>query len=51
LAEESYDVIVVGAGLGGSTCAALLAKRRLNVLLLDKNARAGGKAKAFFVRR
>lgn len=47
MAKESYDVIVVGAGFGGSTCAALLAKRGLKVLLLDKNARAGGKAMAF----
>ncbi len=42
--SDSYDVIVVGAGFGGSSCAALLAKRGLKVLLLDKNAKAGGKA-------
>jgi prolycopene isomerase len=46
MSQESYDVIVVGAGFGGSTCAALLAKWGLKVLLLDKNARAGGKAMA-----
>lgn len=40
----AYDVIVVGAGFGGSTCAALLAKQGLNVLLLEKNSLAGGKA-------
>lgn len=44
MARESYDVIVVGAGFGGSACAALLAKRGLRVLLLEKNAKAGGKA-------
>jgi len=44
LAKKSkYDVIVVGAGPGGITCAALLAKRGLNVLVLDKNERVGGK--------
>ncbi len=44
MAKANYDVIVIGAGMGGSPCAALLAKRGLNVLLLEKNARAGGKA-------
>ena len=39
-----YDAIVVGAGFGGSSCAGLLAKRGLEVLLVEKNARAGGKA-------
>ncbi|MBW2274527.1 MAG: NAD(P)/FAD-dependent oxidoreductase [Deltaproteobacteria bacterium] len=44
MAEKTYDVIVVGAGFGGSSCAGLLAKRGLKVLLIDKNAAAGGKA-------
>ncbi len=44
MAKANYDVIVVGAGFGGAPCAALLAKRGLHVLLLDKNARPGGKA-------
>ena len=38
-----YDVIVVGAGPGGATCGALLAKWGLKTLLLDKNERVGGK--------
>ncbi len=41
---DRYDVIVVGAGPGGVTCAALLAKWGLKTLLLDKNSRIGGKA-------
>jgi len=41
---ERYDAIVVGAGLGGATCGALLARRGLRVLVLDKNSRPGGKA-------
>jgi prolycopene isomerase len=40
---RKYDAIVVGAGPGGTTCAALLPKRGLLVLLLDKNRRVGGK--------
>lgn len=44
MADETYDVIVIGAGFGGSACAGLLAHRGLRVLLLEKNARAGGKA-------
>ncbi|MBW2291624.1 MAG: NAD(P)/FAD-dependent oxidoreductase [Deltaproteobacteria bacterium] len=42
--SEEYDVIVVGAGIGGATCAALLAKGGARTLLVDKNARPGGKA-------
>jgi len=44
MAKNTYDAIVVGAGFGGSACAGLLAKRGLEVLLVEKNARAGGKA-------
>ncbi len=42
--KESYDVIVIGAGFGGCSTAALLAKRGLKVLLVEKNVNAGGKA-------
>ena len=41
---EQYDAIVIGAGVGGATCAALLARRGLRVLVLDKNSVPGGKA-------
>ena len=41
---EDYDVIVLGAGIGGCTCAALLARRGIRTLLLDQNASPGGKA-------
>jgi prolycopene isomerase len=44
MAGESYDVIVIGAGFGGSACAGLLAKEGLRVLLVEKNKTAGGKA-------
>ena len=41
--NDTYDAIIVGAGPGGSAIAALLAKAGLRVLLVDKNAQAGGK--------
>jgi len=41
---EEHDVIVIGAGPGGATIAALLAEAGLKVLLAEKNDRAGGKA-------
>ena len=44
MANETFDVIVIGAGFGGSSCAGLLAKKGLNVLLVEKNKVAGGKA-------
>ncbi|MGH9944928.1 MAG: FAD-dependent monooxygenase, partial [Pyrinomonadaceae bacterium] len=33
---ETYDVVVIGAGLGGLQCARLLAERGLGVLLVDR---------------
>ncbi|MBI5504766.1 MAG: NAD(P)/FAD-dependent oxidoreductase [Deltaproteobacteria bacterium] len=42
--EEKYEVIVIGAGIGGATCAALLARRGVKTLLVDKNSIPGGKA-------
>jgi prolycopene isomerase len=35
-------VVVIGAGIGGTACAALLAKAGLGVVLVDKNPRVGG---------
>lgn len=40
---ESYDVIVIGAGYGGASVAALLAHAGKRVALLEKTALAGGK--------
>jgi phytoene dehydrogenase-like protein len=45
-----YDVIVVGAGLGGLTSAALLARKGLKTLVLEKNSRLGGKQVGMSVR-
>ncbi|MCL2508734.1 MAG: NAD(P)/FAD-dependent oxidoreductase [Oscillospiraceae bacterium] len=43
MSNYEYDAIVVGAGPGGSTVAALLANAGKRVLLVDKNAKPGGR--------
>jgi len=42
-----YDVIVVGGGIGGLGCAALLAKEGMKVLVLGKSSFLGGRATSF----
>jgi phytoene dehydrogenase-like protein len=41
--KESYDVIVIGSGPGGASCATLLQKRGIRTLLIEKNSFLGGK--------
>jgi C-3',4' desaturase CrtD len=43
----TYDVVVVGGGIGGLTVAALLAARGVGVCLLERESRAGGCCAAF----
>src|SRR5207249_9722757 len=38
----SYEVVVVGGGVGGLTAAALLAARGVNVCLLERQSYVGG---------
>ena len=40
--KDRYDVIVIGAGIGGLTCGALLAKNGLSVLVIEQHSRPGG---------
>jgi all-trans-retinol 13,14-reductase len=47
LPADSFDTIVVGAGLGGLCAAALLAKRGARVLVVDRHYVAGGNATIF----
>ncbi len=45
--KDQYDVIVVGAGLGGMTAAGLLAKRGLSVLMIEQQDKPGGSCTSF----
>jgi len=45
--KEAYDVIVIGAGLGGLSTAALLSKAGKSVLLVERHDRPGGYAHSF----
>lgn len=42
--ENTYDAIIVGAGLAGLSAGALLARRGWRVLLLEQSSRIGGRA-------
>jgi prolycopene isomerase len=44
---QQYDAVVIGAGNGGLTAAATLAKRGINVLLLERPNIPGGCATSF----
>jgi phytoene dehydrogenase-like protein len=45
--SERYDVIVIGAGLGGLTAAALLAQAGRKTLLIERNYGVGGAASTY----
>jgi all-trans-retinol 13,14-reductase len=43
----TYDVIIIGGGMGGLTAGALLARRGLRVVLLEQGERTGGYVTSF----
>jgi phytoene dehydrogenase-like protein len=45
-----YDVVVIGAGLGGLTAAALLARAGRTVLVVERNTSVGGAASTYKVK-
>ena len=47
MAAMAYDVIVIGAGIGGLGCAAKLARNGCRVLVLEKNNHIGGTSSVF----
>lgn len=45
--HESFDIIIIGSGLGGLVCATILAKEGRKVLVLEKNKQYGGNLQTF----
>jgi len=45
--STDYDAIVIGSGIGGLTCGALLAQKGLRVAVLERHSRIGGYAQEF----
>ncbi|MEA5573978.1 NAD(P)/FAD-dependent oxidoreductase [Calothrix sp. UHCC 0171] len=46
-AEQNTDIIVIGSGIGGLSCAAMLAKYGFNVTVCESHTIAGGAAHGF----
>jgi all-trans-retinol 13,14-reductase len=47
ISKDRYDAVVIGAGIGGLTCGALLAKNGLSVLVTEQHSRPGGYCTSF----
>ena len=45
--KDKYDVIIIGAGIGGLVCACYLSQKGLKVLVVEKNKNVGGCASSF----
>jgi len=40
--RDRYDVIIIGAGMGGLSCGAWLAYKGMKVIVLEQNVQLGG---------
>jgi all-trans-retinol 13,14-reductase len=47
LATTTYDVVIIGGGLGGLLCGAMLSKEGMRVCILEKNEQIGGSLQTF----
>ena len=47
--HNKYDVVILGAGMGGLVCGCYLAKAGMKVLIVEKNTRPGGYCMSFSV--
>lgn len=45
--NSKYDVVIIGSGLGGMVCAAILAKEGRRVCVIEKNEQIGGSLQTF----
>ena len=43
MAQNEYDVIIIGSGIGGMAAAALLAKKGVKTLVIESKERLGGR--------
>ena len=45
--DNKYDVIIIGAGIGGLVCGCYLVKAGLKVLIVEKHYQVGGYCTSF----
>lgn len=45
--DKAYDVVIIGSGLGGLACGAILAREGYSVCVLEKNKQIGGTLQTF----
>ena len=45
--KDDYDVVIIGAGIGGLVCGCYLAKAGLKTLIVEKNQKVGGYCTSF----